>query len=87
LSTEANFTVEVCDTVNNPEYVTAVALVDGSVPSVVYEVLFTPDPPVSLADSATVTLFRYQPVRHVELLHEIVVVGAAVSVGMDTDIC
>jgi hypothetical protein len=64
-----------------------VALVDGFEPSVVYEVLLTPDPPVSLADNVTVTAFTFQAVEHVELLHEMVVVGAAVSVGTVTDIC
>jgi hypothetical protein len=45
----------VAETLKDPAYSVDVALVAGSVPSVVYVVRATPEPPVSLADSATLT--------------------------------
>jgi hypothetical protein len=68
------------DTLNGPEYATAVVLVCGLLPSVVYTVVLTPEPPVSVAERVTLTgVVLYQPVVHAAPLHRIVVVGAAVS--------
>jgi hypothetical protein len=67
-------------TVNGPPYTLALELVVGSVPSIVYRVLSTPDPAaLSAACSETVTGLVPNQFAQLPELHEMEVVGAVTS--------